>query len=113
MTVGDVRAQLFARIERAANALIRQDREAADGKVINRFVEQVAANADGLPIYVELVVNDILAQRLRLLDAADARQLPKSLGDYFEALIARHGLDDLTTIRGLAACSIPLAAGRR
>jgi hypothetical protein len=78
MTAGDIRAQLFARIERAANALIRQDREAADGKVINRFVEQVAANADGLPIYVELVVDDILAQRFRLLYAADARQLPRS-----------------------------------
>jgi WD40 repeat protein len=109
MTASDIRAQLIARIERAANALIRQDREAADGKVINRFVKQVAAKADGLPIYVELVVNDILAQRFRLLDAADARQLPKSLGDYFEALIARHGLDDLTTIRGLVAAALTLA----
>jgi hypothetical protein len=109
MTAGDVRAQLVARIERAANALIRQDREAADGRVINRFVEQVAANADRLPIYVELVVNDILAQELRLLDAVDARRLPKSLEDYFEALIERHGLDDLTTIRGLVAATLTLA----
>lgn len=109
MTLTDIRGLLFARIDRASARLIRQDRDAADGTIVNRFVEQVAANADGLPIYVELVISDILAQRLRMLDAVDARQLPKSLAAYFKSLIERHGLDDLTAIRGLIAATLTLA----
>jgi hypothetical protein len=47
-----------AAVHRTPGAYIRSP-------VVNRFVGQVTSNADGLPIYVELVVNDILEQSRR------------------------------------------------
>lgn len=109
MTAQDIRAQLFARLGRASAKLIRQDRDAADATVVNRFVDQVAGNAKGLPIYAKLVIDDILAERLRILDARDASGLPKSLEEYYEALIKRHDLDDVFSIRGFVAATLTLA----
>ena len=48
------------------------------------FIEQVVANAEGLPLYVEHVAIDIIELRLRVLDAIEARQLPKDLNAYFK-----------------------------
>jgi WD40 repeat protein len=109
VTDGDIRAQLLARIDRASRLLIQQDRDWAGGSTRNLFIEQVVANADGLPLYVELVANDIIELRLRVLDAIEARQLPKGLNAYFEALIDRHSLDDTSVIRALAAAALTLA----
>ena len=109
MKDSDIRAQLLARIDRASRRLIRQDRDWADGSVRNVFIQQVTDNAKGLPLYVEHVANDIIALRLRVLDALEARQLPKGLNAYFETLIDRHSLDDSSVIRALAAAVLTLA----
>ena len=109
MKDGDIRAQLIARIDRASRLLIGQDRDWAHGSTRNMFIEQVVANAEGLPLYVEHVAIDIIELRLRVLDAIEARQLPKDLNAYFERLIDRYELNDSLVIRTLAAAALTLA----
>ena len=46
---------------------------------MNDFITDVAARAEGLPIYVRLVVGDIMSNRLRYLDSREALMLPPSL----------------------------------
>jgi len=106
----DIRALLFARLApRAVRHLILGDQEVDDGKLTNSFVNQVAENAAGLPIYVEYIVNDILAGRLRYLDAVEAGQLPPSLAEYFGAFVSRYQLNDSDAVRPLVAATLALA----
>jgi WD40 repeat protein len=88
MTPADVRAMLLDKIGPLTKRLVALDREAGGGDVVNPFVEAVVARAGGLPVYVSYVIGDLLAGRIRTLDAT---ALPPSLGAYHAAVLRRGG----------------------
>jgi hypothetical protein len=67
------------------------DRQARDGaddsRVINDAVEAVIERAQGLPLYVHLVIEDILAGHFRFDELED--RLPPTLSDYYDDLLWR------------------------
>ena len=91
MSADDIRAMLLEGLASARHALIARDEDAADG-VHNPFVERVLACADGLPLYVHLLLEDLRAGQLSV---QDEQRLPQGLVAYYDALMNRVGLSDL------------------
>ena len=85
MSYEDVRSMLLERVAASIrDKLIDKDREKGD-RVLNPFIERVAAYADGLPIYVHYVIEDIVNNRLTAFDESSV--LPQSIQDYHHQLI--------------------------
>jgi len=92
MSDGDIRAMLLTGAERICDDLLARDREEAE-RIRNDAIEAVATRAAGLPIYVKLVFDDLVAGNLRVDRLVD--DLPESLEAYCEELLRRYGIDDL------------------
>jgi hypothetical protein len=112
MSAGDIRTLLLERIGPLRQHLLRHDREQGE-RVGNPFVEQVARAADGLPLYVHYVINDIFAGLYRVLDGHE--RLPPSLAAYHENLLRRLSVGSLQQVltplaATLAVAQEPLAA---
>ncbi len=107
MSEGDIRTLLLERIGPLRQHLLRHDREQGE-QVGNPFVEQVARAADGLPLYVHYVINDIFAGRYRVLDGYE--RLPPSLAAYHENLLRRLSVGSLQQV--LTPLSPPCSSAR-
>jgi WD40 repeat protein len=93
MREGDIRTMLLDNLTGALRKrLISQDRERGD-QIINPFIDKVAKAAQGLPLYVRLVINDIWKGHYRGLDAGE--RLPPSLSAYYEDHLRRCAVGDL------------------
>ena len=91
MSETDIRAMLEQGLDNARHGLVARDEDTADG-VRNPFVERVVACADGLPLYVHLLLEDLRNGRLSV---HDEQRLPAGLMAYYDALMDRVGLSDL------------------
>ena len=95
MTQEDVRSMLFDRLfGEARRGVLLSDREEG-GKVENTFIEQVASRSEGLPIYVNYVIGDISAKRIRPDNAND---LPRGIHAYHAELLRRCSTGDLQAV---------------
>ena len=92
MSATDIRAMLLDGLANARHALIARDEDDAGTGVRNAFVERVVARADGLPLYVHLLLEDLRAGHLTVQDEA---RLPQGLVAYYDDLMNRVGLSDL------------------
>jgi hypothetical protein len=94
-----IRAMLIEHLGRLKYALFERD----EGEC-NRFVEAVTRKSEGLPLYVQRLIEDLKAGRFTVWDE---EKLPKSLEDYFEQLLERRGVHSergvLTTLVCLLA----------
>jgi len=106
MSMDDIREILVEKLGPLRRRLLRGDRDEGD-KVVNRFVERVAKNAEGLPIYVKYVVGDVLNG---LLAPEAPGQLPSSLSQYHAELLRRLQVGDLHQI--LTPLAVTLAVAR-
>jgi hypothetical protein len=106
MSEGDIREMLLEKLGPLRKRLLRGDRDEGD-RVVNRFVERVAKNADGLPIYVKYVVGDVLNG---LISPDAPGQLPPSLARYHEELLRRLQVGDLHDV--LTPLAVTLAVAR-
>ena len=95
MAQDDVRAMLVARTEGPLRKrLIKRDKEAGD-RIINPFIERVTKLSEGLPLYVNYVIGDVLAGKI----APEAEgQLPAGLHAYHEELLRRCAIGDLQAV---------------
>jgi WD40 repeat protein len=91
MSATDIRAMLLEGLANARHALVARDQDSDEG-VRNPFVERVVACADGLPLYVHLLLEDLRNGRLSV---HDEQRLPQGLVAYYDALIDRFGISDL------------------
>lgn len=62
----------------------------------NKFVESLTQVSEGLPIYIQLTIQDLKDGRLNF---NDEYKLPKSLESYFEKLLQRHEMSDIGQLR--------------
>jgi WD40 repeat protein len=95
MSDNDVRGMLLQGSDRLKYDLLGLDREHATGNVTNAAVEAVVTRAQGLPLYVRFVIQDLLADEHRV-DALD--RLPPSLNVYYDELLKRLGIGELQAI---------------
>jgi hypothetical protein len=105
MSEGDIRTMLLEKIGPLRKRLLRGDREARD-RVVNPFVERVAKNAEGLPIYVKYVVGDVLSGKV---SPESPNQLPPSLAKYHEELLRRCSVGDLQQVMTPLAATLAVA----
>lgn len=93
MSATDIRAMLYEGLANTRHALIGRDQDTADPDAVsNPFVERVVACADGLPLYVHLLLEDL---RHGQLTVWDEQRLPVGLVAYYDELLNRIGLSDL------------------
>ena len=106
MSTDDIRALLLEGLGNARYALLKRDEEAGDSGeagagVRNAFVERVVERAGGLPLYVELLLDDL---RSGVLTVDDEDALPDGLNTYYANLIARMGISDVQVNLTLLVC---------
>ena len=95
MTDADIRALLLESTWSRKYDLLALDRE-EDGKVKNPAVEAVVQRAQGLPLYVHYVIEDISSGHYRFADLP--QRLPPSLSDYYDDLLRRLSIGDLQAL---------------
>ncbi len=105
MNPGDMRAMLLEGMGNARYQLLKRD-EDDDGIVHNAFVERVVENARGLPLYVQLLLDDLRAGNLTV---SDDDKLPDGLGDYYDGLMERVGLSSVRRDLPLVVSTLAIA----
>lgn len=89
MSAPDIRAMLLEGMGNARYALLKRDEDDGSGEVHNAFLERVVEGAKGLPLYVNLLLDDL---RAGALTVEDDDKLPDGLSDYYDGLMERGGL---------------------
>ena len=95
MSSNDIRGMILEKIGPLKKKLLSNDKESGE-TIVNPFIDLVAKQADGLPLYVKYVIGDVLANRYRVLDGDEV--LPDSLHAYHEQLLEGLGIGDLKFI---------------
>lgn len=92
MTAQEIRELLETKLVGELGYKLRElDEEVEEsGEIENPFVEAVVERADGLPMYVELVVEDLNRGDLEISSAVN--QLPDTVHHYFDDLLERYEL---------------------
>jgi hypothetical protein len=106
MSPAELRAMLVSLLPRAARKLVGDDK--ADGRIRNRFIEALVARADGLPLYVALVVQATHQKDFTLDKLADPSWLPKGVEDFFDRIVLGWASDRVRTAP-LVGCLLALA----
>lgn len=92
MSAPDMRAMLLEGLGQARYALLKRDEDDDEG-THNVFIENVVEKARGLPLYVELLLDDL---RSGTLTVEDDDKLPDGLGAYYDGLMERIGLSTVS-----------------
>jgi tetratricopeptide (TPR) repeat protein len=97
MDPNDVRSMLLENTtnNKLRKKLLRNDQE-TNGDVINPFIDLIVKHADGLPIYVQYVITDVLHNKYHDLDGTEI--LPETLHAYHEELLGRLGISDVQSL---------------
>jgi len=100
MDAADIRSMLLETTGSLKYGLLSLDEERnvpdRTAAVINNAVNAVATRAQGLPLYVHFVIEDILAGNFRFEDLEE--RLPPGLAGYYGDLLQRYGMGDLRTV---------------
>jgi hypothetical protein len=103
----DVRAYFFEELgHRGCQGLINRDEKKADGFRSNDYVDEVIQRSQGLPLYLRLLVEEILARRVDFAPGSELR-LPRGLDEYYDRML---GETDLATIVPAITCLLAFAA---
>ena len=95
MSSEDIRGMLLDNTGKLKYNLLRLDREQPQ-QVTNDAVEAVVARANGLPLYVHFVVEDILSGQVTF--ARLSSELPPSLSAYYAELLRRVQISSLQAL---------------
>lgn len=107
MSDKEVRAMLLEGLGSRAQEIISLDEDDPSGAIVrNAYIERIVERADGKPLYVELLIVDIVEFKVRI--DPDAR-LPASVERYYEQLLSRQGLSDTKSHLSLILCLLALA----
>ena len=105
MSSKDIRSMIMEKIGPIRRKLVLNDKEKGD-EVINPFIDLVTKRAEGLPLYVKYVINDVLSGNYSIDATAN---LPSSLHAYHEELLRRLGIGDLQAILTPLAATLAVA----
>ncbi len=92
MSNNDIRAMLIEGISKSQKKeLIKNDKENKD-IINNPIVEEIAKKANGLPLYIYLLIEDINKNRYSIVDID---KLPDGLTKYYSELVDRMGISSI------------------
>jgi tetratricopeptide (TPR) repeat protein len=91
LTHDDIRAWLQNELERLRYELFELDTPDGD-ELRNEFIEELTRRSEGLPLYVQMVIDDLKACRFTV---RDGDRLPQGLEQYYDHLLARLGVSDV------------------
>ena len=96
MRPDDVRSFFFERLSRSKtrSRLVGRDEEKG-GATVNPFLEEVVRRSEGLPVYMNHVVGDLITNKIT---PDQEGQLPKGLAAYHEELLRRCAVGDLQAV---------------
>jgi tetratricopeptide (TPR) repeat protein len=94
LTHDDIRAWLQNELERLRYKLFELDRLDGD-ELRNKFIEELTLRSEGLPLYVQMVIDDLKAYRFTV---RDGDRLPQGLEQYYDHLLARLGAGDVERV---------------
>jgi len=92
----DIRAMLVEGTGKLKYDLLKQDDEGT-GAPVNALVDAVVSCAEGLPLYVRFVVEDVLAGHLTF-DATLPGKLPRGLSAYYDDMLRRFAIGELQAL---------------
>jgi hypothetical protein len=107
MSPEDIREMLEQGLGLGRHALLRRDDEKPDGAIVNPFVDRVVTRAQGLPIYVHLLLEDLRRGHFTVNDEA---KLPEGLIAYYDELLHRVGLSTVKHDLSMIVCLLAKAA---
>lgn len=91
----DIRTLLEQELGLMRYDLYRRDEVTNTIDIQNPFVETLIRRSEGLPLYIQLVVEDIRIGNLSILDEV---KLPQGLQDYYQKMIERMAVGDVSQI---------------
>jgi tetratricopeptide (TPR) repeat protein len=91
LTHDDIRAWLQNELGRLRYELFELDTPDGD-ELRNEFIEELTRRSEGLPLYVQMVIDDLKAYRFTV---RDGDRLPQGLEQYYDHLLARLGVSDV------------------
>lgn len=107
MTDNEVRAMLLEGLGARAQEVIALDfDDLRSGTARNAYIEKIVERAAGKPLYVELLIIDIVEYGVQI--DPDAR-LPVSVERFYEQLLSRQGLSDTKSHLSVILCLLALA----
>lgn len=95
MSDADIREILTDETGPLKYELMRLDRAGRDDRWTNAAVDAVVERAEGLPLYVRFVVEDVLKGAIRF---GEFERLPRGLSAYYRDLLHRLGVGDLQAL---------------
>ncbi|MBM3498106.1 MAG: NACHT domain-containing protein, partial [Armatimonadetes bacterium] len=95
MSADDIRALLIEEVGSRKYDLLALDQEVGE-EVANQALDAIVERADGLPLYVHFVTQDLLSGHFRFSELA--HRLPPSLSAYYEDLLRRLGIGALSAL---------------
>ncbi len=107
MSEADVREMLVEGAGARKYELLAHDRAEGE-RIVNPFVRAVEAHAQGLPLYVRFVVEDLVRGEFSCVDPG---WLPRGLSAYYEDIIRRLGLGDLQALVSPAMVTLAWSEG--
>ena len=106
MRENDIRAMILQRIGPLRKRLVRQDQEQGE-QMVNPFIAKITRAAEGVPLYVRYVIEDILNNKYLSFDAGE--KLPPTLAAYHEELLRRCSIGTLQKILTPLVCLLAVA----
>jgi recombinational DNA repair protein (RecF pathway) len=94
LTHDDIRAWLQNELERLRYELFELDTPDGD-ELRNEFIEELTRRSEGLPLYVQMVIDDLKACRFTV---RDGDRLPQGLERYYDHLLERPGVGDVELV---------------
>jgi tetratricopeptide (TPR) repeat protein len=91
LTHDNIRAWLQNELGRLRYELFELDTPDGD-ELRNDFIEELTRRSEGLPLYVQMVIDDLKACRFTV---RDGDRLPQGLEQYYDHLLARLGVSDV------------------
>jgi WD40 repeat protein len=105
----DVREVLDHECGRQIYELIARDRpDTPPGGNANPFLEELVRRSGGLPLYLRLLVQDVREGRLSFKEGEE-RKLPHGLSGYYERILERLQVSDVSAVLTPVICLLALA----
>jgi hypothetical protein len=107
MSKTDLRIMLTELLPGITRRLIRQD--LADADLSNAFMDAIAERADGLPLYVRLVIDSLMRGGVNIEQAMRPDWLPSKVASFLDELTSNGPLSDKTKLTPTIGLLLALA----
>lgn len=96
MSNSDIRAMLLESLSKSNRKLLIESDLDNEDVISNPMVEKIAKKADGLPLYIHLLIHDLHHNKFSI---ENTNVLPDGLTDYYYELVGRMGINDVDSYK--------------